>query len=234
MMHMTKGWSGLLTAVIALSLSAWTTTGVKADAMPNLLDYGTAIGDNSFTGGISGTNGGTNVVNFVPIQSAEIDPTSSNIPLGEFQVTSLPSGATTTYDNTPFKINFIPSSYNGSDIAVTPITISGVLNGTINGNYSSNVSVTFNPVADGTFQLNGVPSTLNLQQNDQKLLVPYSAGGTTTLEGTIVTSSSSGSGGSPNPEAAAPEPSTIALFLSTLGGLGLRRYVMSRRRQNKA
>jgi hypothetical protein len=225
MMHMTKGWSGLLTAVIALSLSAWTTTGVKAAPVPNLLDYGTAVVNIGPTG-ISGTN----VVNFVPVQSAAIDP-NSNVPLGEFQVTKLPDGASTTYTNTPFEINFIPTSYGSTSLTgVSPIHLSGILNGTINGNYASNVSVSFNPVADGTFQLNGVPSTLNLQQNDQKLLVPYSAGGTTTLEGTIVTSGNP----NPNPEAAAPEPSTIALFLSTLGGLGLRRYVLSRRRQNKA
>jgi len=225
MMHMTKGWSGLRTAVIALSLFAWATTGVKAAPVPNLLDYGTAI-VNIGPSGISGTN----VVNFVPIQSAEIDP-NSNIPLGSFQVTKLPDGSTTTYSNTPFEINFIPTSYGGTSLSsVSPIELSGTLNGTITGNYASNVTVAFNPVADGTFQLGGVPSTVNVQQNNQKLLVPYSAGGTTTLEGTIVTSGSP----NPNPEAAAPEPSTIALFLSTIGGLGLRRYVLSRRRQTKA
>ena len=31
-------------------------------------------------------------------------------------------------------------------------------------------------------------------------------------------------------ESPVPEPSTIVLFLTTVGGLGLRRYVLSRRR----
>ena len=58
--------------------------------------------------------------------------------------------------------------------------------------------------------------------------MPASAGGTTTLEGIITTS------GTPNPEAPVPEPSTIALFLSTVGGLGLRKYVLARRQRGQA
>jgi hypothetical protein len=229
MMHMTKGWSGLRTAVIALSLFAWTTTGVKAAAMPTLLDYSTAgtIG----TAGVSGAN----VISFVPIGTAGnpygvVDPTSSNIALGSFQVAPLPGNQSTTYTNTPFQINFIPYSYGGTVLApasgttstsVTPVTLSGVLNGTVTGNYSSTVQVSFNPLNsspsnDLPFKLgNGVPTAL----------VPAQDGGTTTLESSV--------NGSPNNESPAPEPSTIALFLSTLGGLGLRRYVLSRRKQNK-
>jgi hypothetical protein len=226
-MHMTKGWSGLRTAVIALSLFAWTTTGVKAAPVPNLLDYSTA-------GLIEGTSGisGTNVISFVPVGTtnnpyAEVDP-NSNLPLGSFQVAPLPAGQSTTYTNTPFQISFIPNSYGGSTLTnVTPVMLTGTLNGQVTGDYQSNVTVAFNSVANGTFEMGGIPSTINVLQNDQKLLVPASAGGTTTLEATIVTSTN------PNPEAAAPEPSTIALFLSTIGGLGLRRYVLSRRRQNK-
>ncbi len=229
-MHMTKGWSGLRTAVIALSLFAWTTTGVKAAPVPNLLDYSTA-------GLILNTNpssiSGTNVISFVPVGTtnnpyAEVDP-SSNVSLGSFQVSPLPAGQTTTYTNTPFQISFIPNSYGGTTLTdVTPVMLTGTLTGQVTGDYQSNVTVSFNPLANGTFDMGGVPSTLNVLQNDQKLLVPASDGGTTTLEASIISSAS------PNPEAAAPEPSTIALFLSTIGGLGLRRYVMSRRRQNKA
>ncbi len=222
-MHMTKGWSGLRTAVIALSLLAWTTTGVKAAPVPNLLDYSTA-------GLILGPTGisGTNVISFVPVSNAAIDP-NSNLPLGSFQVAALPDGQTTTYTATPFQISFIPTSYGGSNLTgVSPVMLTGTLTGDITGDYASSVKVAFDPVAGGTFQLGGVPSTVNILQNDQKLLVPASAGGTTTLEATIVTS------GSPHNPAAAPEPSTIALFLSTLGGLGLRRYVLSRRRHDRA
>jgi hypothetical protein len=90
------------------------------------------------------------------------------------------------------------------------------------------VNVTFNTATGGAFNLAGASSTLNVLQNDQKLLVPASAGGTTTLEGILSTK------GSPNNEAPVPEPTTIALFLSTIGGLGLRKYVVSRRQRSQS
>jgi hypothetical protein len=235
MMHMTKGWSGLRTAVIALSLFAWTTTGAKADAMPSLLDYSTA--------GTIGTTGvsGNNVISFVPVGTttspyATVDPNpGSNIALGAFQVAALNGNQTTTYTNTPFQINFIPNSFGGEATGATPVTLTGKLNGEVTGNYQSSVKVSFDPVTPTSnnlpFELGaGVPTAL----------VSATGGGTSTLEATITSSgspspsSSSGSGSGPNNESPAPEPSTIALFLSTIGGLGLRRYVMSRRRQNKA
>jgi hypothetical protein len=217
---MTQGWTGLRTAVIALGLIAWTTTRAPAAGIPNLLDYSTA-GAPIVTTGVTGTN----VISFVPVTNAQVDPTS-NLPLGSFQVAALPDGQTTTYSNTPFEISFIPVSYGGTAISSpTPITINGTLNGQITGNYQSSVAVKIDPVADGSFQLAGASSTLSVLQNDQKLLVPASAGGNTTLEGILTT-------GPFNPEVPAPEPSTIALFLSTLGGLGLRKYVLSRRPQD--
>ncbi|MGO9467358.1 MAG: PEP-CTERM sorting domain-containing protein [Isosphaeraceae bacterium] len=238
-MHMTKGWSGLRTAVIALSLFAWTTTGVKASPVTNLLDYSTALG---FVGpaGISTTNNGvpesmpTNVISFNAVSASQIDP-NSNIPLGSFQVSPLPTGVTTTYTNTPFQINFIPISYAGMDVpGGSSIMLTGTLNGTITGSSASSVIASFNQTASGTFSLSGMPSSLDVLQTNQ-FLVPSSAGATsntpggiTTLQGTIVTNVSL------NPETPAPEPSTIALFLSTIGGLGLRRYVLSRRRENRA
>jgi len=216
-MCMTRGWAGLRATVIALGLLAWTTTRLEAAAIPSLLDYGT-----SGTITLSGING-TNVISYVPVTNAEVDP-SSNIPLGSFQVAALPTGQTTTYSNTPFEITFIPTSFSGTALQnSSPVTITGMLNGSLTGNYQSSVNVSFNPVSDGSFQLAGAASTLSMLQNDQKLLVPASAGGTTTLEGIIATN------GNFNPEAPVPEPSTIALFLSTVGGLGLRRYVLSRR-----
>jgi hypothetical protein len=221
-MRMIQGWTGLRTMVTALGLLAWTTARVEAAEIPNLLEYSTA-GAPIVTTGVSGTN----VISFEGVQDAQIDP-SSNLSLGSFQVSALPAGQTTTYDNTPFQISFNPISYGGTAISnSTPITISGTLNGQITGNYQSSVQVTINPITSGSsFQLAGASSTLSVLQNDQKLLVPYSSGGVTTLEGIINTS------GVLNPEAPAPEPSTVALFLSALGGLGLRKYVLSRRRRS--
>jgi hypothetical protein len=222
MMHRTQGWNGLRSAVIALGLIVGTTTGTRADAITNLLDYSTA-GSVDTSVGVTGPN----VISYVPITNAQIDATS-NLPLGSFQVAGI-AGQTTTYTNTPFSITFVPSSYGGSAVeSTTAVTVTGTLNGQIVGPYQSSVQVDFNPVANGSFQLAGASSTLSMLENDQKLLVPSSAGGTTTLEGTISTT------GGLNPEAPVPEPSTIALFLSTVGGLGLRRYVLARRQRCQA
>jgi hypothetical protein len=221
MMRMTQGWIGLRTAVIALGLIACAATGANA-APISLLDYSTA-GSVDTSVGVTGAN----VISYVPLTNAAINPTS-NLPLGSFQVAALPDGQTTTYDNTPVSVTFVPSTYNGTTLpSTTPVTIGGVLNGTVTGSTQSSVTVMFNPVTNGSFQLAGASSTLDMTQTSQ-LLVPSSAGnGTTTVEGFIKTTGSPG-------EVPAPEPSTIALFLSTVGGLGLRKYVLARRQRSQA
>jgi hypothetical protein len=224
-MRMTQGWTGLRTAVIALGIIAWTTTGVKAGA---LLTYSTA-GSIDTSVGVTGAN----VISFVPTPppggattSTTVDATS-NVPLGSFEVAALPAGTTTTYKDTPFSITFLPSKYNGIALPdPNPVTIKGTLSGTISGQYQSTVEATFNPITSGSFKLAGATSTLSILDN-RKLLVPESAGGTTTTEGVITTK-----GGTP--ESPVPEPSSIALFLSTVGGLGLRRFVLNRRHRSQA
>jgi hypothetical protein len=221
-MRMNRGWTRLQTAVLALGLVAGTTSGAKADPISNLLQYSTA-GSVDTSMGVTGAN----VISYIPVTDAQVDPTS-NLPLGSFQVAALPAGQSTTYSNTPFSITVVPSAFNNTTLPnATPVTIAGTLNGQVTGKYQSSVNVSFQPVT-GTFQLAGATSTLNMLQNDQKLLVPASAGGTTTLEGTIKTV------GLHNPQAPVPEPSTIALFLSTVGGLGLRKYVLARRHRRLA
>jgi len=231
-MRMTRGWTGLRTAVIALGLLAWNAPRADADGSTtpaDLLEYSTAgaIGVSPNGQTAQGTITGTNVVSYVPVTNAMIDPTS-NIPLGSFQVAALPDGQTTTYNNTPFTLTFDPTSFNGKDfqgsgLTDTPITVSGTLNGTITGSYQSLVNVSFNPVTDNGFQLtSGSSSTLNLVPTDQGQLVPAGSGGITTLEAAIATT---------GPITTAPQPSTIALFLSTVCGLGLRRYVQVRRQK---
>ena len=69
----------------------------------------------------------------------------------------------------------------------TPLTVTGVLNGTISGDSQSNVIATFNPLPSDTFKLGDATSTLSGLPN-QLLLVPDSTNnGTTTLEGRIAT-----------------------------------------------
>ena len=215
-MRMTQGWTGLRFAVIALGLFTSASTSTKADS---ILGYNTAGAIDATAPGDGVT--GANVISFVPIQSANID-TTSNIPLGFFQVSSLTSGQSTTYDNTPFSITFVPTTLNGTTLSNPgTVTISGVLNGVVTGANQSSVVATFSTPSSGSFQLGTTSSTLSIPQTSL-LLVPSSAGnGETTVAG-IITS------------VATPEPSTIALFLSTVGGLGLRKYVSRRRQRSQA
>jgi hypothetical protein len=235
MMRMTQGWTGLRTAVVALGLVACAQTGVKADSITSatsnsILGYSTAgsIDTTTAADGVSGTN----VISFVPITNSQVSATS-NVPLGYFQVAAEPTGQSTTYTNTPFSINFIPATIAGeTPTSSSPVTITGVLNGTISGSNQSSVVATFSTfngisalaTADGTYS-----SALNIPQSSMLPLVPSSAGsGATTVEGIITTKLS------PNNEVPAPEPSTIALFLSTVCGLGLRKYVLARRQRGQA
>ena len=215
-MQMTQGWIRLRSAVIALGFFACASTGAKADG---ILTYGTS----GFVIGTSGVTG-TPAITYESVTNANVDPTS-NLPLGEFQVAALPTNQTTVYNNTPFSFNLLPSQFNGSPLAnFTELSVSGVLNGTLTGNEASSVVATINPIPNDTFKLGDATSTLT-DLPTTLLLVPASSGGVTTLEGSITTL------GSPAP---APEPSTIALFLSTVGGLALRRYVLARRGRSQA
>jgi hypothetical protein len=102
--------------------------------------------------------------------------------------------------------------------------VSGVLNGVVNGPSSSTVTATLNNPPSGIFSLGSGSGTadFSLPTNTLLLAPSTSNNGTTTAQGLVTSSTGS--------ESAVPEPSTIALFLTTVGGLGLRRYVLSRRR----
>ena len=218
-MQMTQGCTRLRSAVVALGFFAWATTAAMADG---ILTYSTS----GFVNGQTGVTG-PGAITYESITNAAVD-TTSNLPLGQFQVAALGAGQKAVYDNTPFSFTVLPADYNGTPLAnFTPLTVTGVLNGTLSGNSKSNVIATINPIANNTFELGGATSTLAGLPN-KLLLVPASAGGTTTLEAAISTA------GLINPQAPVPEPSTIALFLSTVGGLALRRYVLARRERGQA
>jgi hypothetical protein len=225
MMRKTKGWTRPLPAAIALGLVAWTATG----AMASQLSY-TTSGQIDPKTGVSGTN----VISYVPLQSGNSVDSSTgvtNAGLGNFVITGEP-GKTTTYTNTPFQINFLPAMY-GSDATVandSPVVLTGTLNGVVSGSSTSTVTANFSPVANNTFSLGTAGGTGNFSLPAGSLLLAPSTSndGKTSAQGLINFTAGSGPG-----EAPVPEPSTIALFLTTIGGLGLRRYVQSRRRQTK-
>ena len=224
-MHRIQGWTGLRAAVIALGLVAWTATGATASP----LGY-TTSGQVDTTTGVTGTN----VVSFVPLSSGnsvDLSTGQTNVGLGNFQISALGSGVTTTYQNTPIQISFQPQSYAGTSISSdAPVVVSGVLNGVVNGPSSSTVTASFNPPSPSTLSLGGNGTADFSLPTSTLLLAPSTSNnGTTSAQG-LVTSSTQQTGS----ESPVPEPSTIALFLTTVGGLGLRRYVLSRRRPARA
>ena len=218
-MHRIQGWTGLRAAVIALGLVAWTATGATASP----LSY-TTSGQITPTTGVTGTN----VVSFVPLSSGnsvDLSTGQTNASLGNFVISPLAAGATTTYSNTPIQISFQPQSYGGTSISSdTPVVVSGVLNGVVSGPSSSTVTATFNSPPNGLIGLGSGNGTGEFSIPTSPLLLAPSTSnnGTTTAQGLVTSSTGS--------ESPVPEPSTIALFLTTVGGLGLRRYVLSRRR----
>jgi len=233
-MHKTKGWHGLRTAAIALGLVAWASTSAQASR----LNY-------NVSGQIDPTNGvsGTNVVSFVPItpNTADLASGATNAGLGNFVLSPLADGKTTNYTNTPFKITFLPSSYDGTSISSNaPVQLTGVLNGVVNGPSSSTVSATFDKVPTNMIALNSNTSTSFSLPTGSLLLVPSTTNsGTSSVQGLLTPSAATNnfpppSGGGSTGEAPVPEPSTIALFLTTVGGLGFRRYVLARRAQPRA
>ncbi|MGB0067695.1 MAG: hypothetical protein WBQ11_06575, partial [Isosphaeraceae bacterium] len=113
-MHRIQGWTGLRAAVIALGLVAWTATGATASP----LSY-TTSGQVTPTTGVSGTN----VVSFVPLSSGNsvgLGTGQTNASLGNFVISPLADGATTTYSKTPIQISFQPQSYGGTSISSDP------------------------------------------------------------------------------------------------------------------
>ena len=168
---------------------------------------------------------GTNVISFNPVASGSFSAPSS-VGLGEFVVSTLPTGSQTTYDNTHFSIAYNPVSVAGTSLpaGATPVTITGELNGTITGSQSS-VVATFNSVsnpvfasADGQFL-----STLSVLNNPLDL-VPASAGGRTTIQAHVVTTSPSPAGDNNT-----PEPTTLAILATSIVGFGLRQRLRSRK-----
>ncbi|MFO0887865.1 MAG: PEP-CTERM sorting domain-containing protein [Isosphaeraceae bacterium] len=214
-MHTMRGWTGLRSAVIALGLVAWTVT----DAEAAKLKYQTSTSIDSK--GVSGPN----AISFVPVSSRSIDLSggTANAQLGKFVLAPLPDKTTTVYDNTKFSITFLPKSLDDKPADEgDPLTFTGYLNGKVTGDSLSTVTATFDKAPATMYSIGN--QTVHFKLPDSSLsLVADQAGGETTAQ-TQILATSSGS------ESPVPEPSTVALFFTTVGGLGLRRYVLARRK----
>lgn len=211
-MHKSCRWAGLRTWTLALGLVACTAASGRADA---ILSYDTS-------GSIDSTGvTGPGVISFVPISSNSFN-SPSGFSLGEFQVAALPAGQSTTYTDTPFHITFLVNTVNGStpDPNETPIQVSGMLNGTITGGDQSSVVATFDPISDPTFLTGNFKNTLTIPNNPLSLVPHSTLSGRTSAQANLDTTVVQ------NP---IPEPTSIAMFLTTLAGFGVRQRLRGRR-----
>jgi hypothetical protein len=209
--------------VIALGLVAATAGGAQAAAITSttaeaspLLAYDT-VNSSIGTTGITGTP----VINFIPATGSVMAP--SNMSFGKFEIVAPPSGSTTTYSNTPFSIKITPDAVNGSAPGpnLTPLTVTGLLNGTVYSDSRTDVVATFNPMTQSTFQTGLYVNTLGLPNSPLSLVPSTINNGDTTLQASITSAVA--------PAPPVPEPSTLALFAATIVGLGFRRRILARR-----
>jgi hypothetical protein len=213
-MRRTRGWTGLRTTVIALGLAAATAGGVRASTISNnpMLSYDTVGSTIDNTVGVNGTP----VISFVPVTGGSF-LSSSNLSLGSFSVSSPGDGQTTTYTNTPFSLKFSADALNGAAISPnqSPITISGILNGQVNGPSQSNVTATFSALSQPTFATGLFSNTLAMPSLVS--VVPSTSNGGMSSVQVSLTSVATGS--------PVPEPSTIVIFAAAIAGLGLRQRI---------
>jgi hypothetical protein len=231
-MDRTRGWTGLLSSVVALGLMAG---GARADALlsndvapntvdvPTLLAYST-VGSTIGTDGVSGATGSTPAITFVPVSGSALTP--STLSLGSFQASALGDGQSVTYNNTPFDIKFTATSVNGAGDFLpngTPIDVKGVLNGTLTGADQSGVTATFGPAGTSgafaypTFVTGLYTNLLKIPDN------PISVAPSTTNSG--LTSAQAYVASALTPNSPVPEPSTVVLFAATIAGLGFRHRI---------
>jgi hypothetical protein len=168
---------------------------------------------------------GTNVISVNPVASGSFSAPSA-VGLGEFVVSTLPPGSQTVYNNTHFSFTYNPVSVAGIPLpaGATPVTITGVLNGTITGSQSS-VKATFDTISSPVFSTKDGQflSTLSILNNPLDL-VPASAGGRTTIQAQVVTTSPSPAGDNNT-----PEPTTLAILATSMVGFGLRQRLRARK-----
>jgi hypothetical protein len=207
-MRMTRGWTGLRSALFALAIGLASASGAKAS--PALINYSTSGGVDS--SGVTGAN----VISFNSVdQGAFVTPSAFS--LGEFLTAALPAGVSTSYTNTPFHVTYGINQINGTNTSIEPITITGLLNGTITGPSQSSVVATFNPITTPDFTISSTNNELSVLSTTVSLVPSTTNGGRTTAQAQLLTQI-----------APVPEPATIAVFLTAMAGVGLRRRLRPR------
>lgn len=204
--------SALTTLGIVLALTTLNGQPVKAST---LIQYTTSGSVDST--GISGVP----VVSFVSLDQNQFS-SASYFSLGNFKVDPLPLGKSTTYDDTPFQITLTVNQVEGNtpEPNETPIVLSGHLNGTITGGTQSSVQATFDPIGSIKFKTGPYSNVLTLPGLTFTLVPSTTNHGLTTAEAHLSTTPT---------EKPVPEPTSIAMFLTTIAGIGLRQRLRGRR-----
>jgi PEP-CTERM motif len=187
------------------------------------------------TSGQVGTDGITSpVAGQTPSDAISFTPTanfsyngSSAISLGQFQVATLAAGQATDYSNTPFSITYNPVTFGALNYpsSTTPIVITGVLNGEVTGSASS-VVATFNSISGAAFASpdGSTLSTISIANSPLNLVAP-SAGGVTSVQALVSSTSPAPAGGGGTNPPSTPEPTTLAILATALVGVGLRKQL---------
>ncbi len=212
-MRQTRGWNGLRTTVVALGIAALAASNADAAAVMNYSTVGSTIDSAGVTG--------VGAISFNSVSSGQFTNPSS-FSLGEFQVAPLPEGTSTSYNNTGFKLTFLSKLIDGVEPVpnATPIVVAGALNGTVNGSNQSTVVATFDPTTIPEFTTGLYTNNLSIPDLNLSLVPSTSNGGRTTAQAYLNATTNA---------PPVPEPTTIALFLTTLAGLGLRHRVRAGR-----
>jgi len=174
---------------------------------------------------------GQNVISFRGVTDGTFTDPSSRFSLGDFVVAPLPPGSVTFYNNTAFSIdlttnlggNVVPS--NASEVPYSSLKLSGALFGVVIGDNTSGVVAWIQKVEPNPPTSISDPPTPPLQPI---LDLPFDL---TSLDVSrpMLLGSASLNGGQTTFNSV-PEPTTIALFLMTLTGVGLRARSRSHRK----
>ncbi len=210
-MHKFRQSNVFRTSILTLGLLAGASAGVHASPVINYSTSGT-IDSTGVTG--------VPVISFNSLAENTVDVDSgSNLSLGSFQVAGLLGNQSTIYNNTPFNITLLVNQVDGTTPKPnqTPLQISGVLNGTVVGDHTSDVTAKFNPLDNPNFQTGLYENTLSITSS-KSLVASTTNSGQTSAEA-IITSTLT------TTPINSPEPTSIALFLMCLGGIGLRHRI---------
>lgn len=205
--RLVRSW--MASTALVLGYSAFSQAAVSpAQSAKVLMSYATSGSIDS-----SGVDG-IPVVSFNSVPSGEFT-TPSSFSLGEFMVSALPSGVSTTYTDTPFSITYLVSSVDGQSIqdGYKPIVLTGKINGTVSGASQSDLMVSFDTTPIPSFITNDYANTMVNLDTSLTLVPSTTNGGRTTAQTLLVAQP-------------VPEPASLAIF-----GLGIAGLAWHRRRQ---